>query len=756
MSDSKRNGKIGLRFKAPLLLNSSLLSMCVRRDALSSMRRKGFEILGMLLLSGAVSGCGGGSPADCVSGDCGSGTGSRGNGAGTSTGSVAGMDGGTSASGGGAPGGGVSGNGARAGQGTGATFAGTGAMTSAGGIVGGGGAGGGSGVGDGAGGSLPESCQMGTTETAWATECAATPQSCTAGSWTAPSEGSDGHPLRAESEHFAIYWYETSDAPPSPLQGVASVPSSTTVQNALQTLEDLWDAYFGAPILFPEPYCQSGTKWKAAVHIDDDYPLWGGGWGGDKMGLWVGPEALEDTWGLAHEFMHGVQATTQGFPDCGGTGCWIYESHANWMPHQVERDDVHCSEMLVNAPHLYYGSTRDRYCNWQFFEFLKDKHCYSAVHEMWTYEAPAGQGDPWQKLMLSQGWDIDQLNDLFGEWAMHNVTWDYQNPDGSDQGEIYRQNYGRLDEDPGARTARRLRLTRLEALGEDWGATHRFVSPYYWAPQRWGYNVIELHPEQSASEVTLRFRGVLQEGAHTGFRYGLVATDEQLTNARYSSLGSGTEGSLRFCIDPGEKLFVVVVATPTEYQKIVWEQPSDGPPYPSIYRYPYMIEVHGAWPNGFSGGTVDDCPDGTVRHENGGGCAPPGTPESVYVGTHARILGGNVSGEARIEDQATVVSGAVSGGIVGGLSLIGVESHPGHGPASFSVSDAAQVRATFYPLGWFGNNQSVSGTAQLLGDLEYVSSSKSSGGYYGLVSDDWAGVEDLTEVTLAPPYEWRP
>ncbi len=65
---------------------------------------------------------------------------------------------------------------------------------------------------------------------------------------------------------------------------------------------------------------------------------------------------------------------------------WIYESHANFMPHQLDeyRGDVHCSELSVNAPHLYLGSTRDRYCNWQFMEFLKDKHCYSAVNEIWT------------------------------------------------------------------------------------------------------------------------------------------------------------------------------------------------------------------------------------------------------------------------------------------------------------------------------------------------------------------------------------
>jgi hypothetical protein len=35
-------------------------------------------------------------------------------------------------------------------------------------------------------------------------------------------------------------------------------------------------------------------------------------------------------------------------------------------------------------PHLHLGSTRNRYCNWQFMEFLQDKYCYSAVNAIWT------------------------------------------------------------------------------------------------------------------------------------------------------------------------------------------------------------------------------------------------------------------------------------------------------------------------------------------------------------------------------------
>ncbi len=593
-------------------------------------------------------------------------------------------------------------------------------------------------------------CAVPQADNIWQTTstCQTVASSCTAGTWLAPKDGGEnGAPLRLESAHFAVYWKDGTNI------------TTSAAQTALNSLEEIWSSYFGAPLFFPEPYCSSTQKWKAAVHFDNDYPLWGGGWsrnGIDYMGMWIGPLAAADHWGLAHEFMHGVQSTTQGFPDCGGNGCWIYESHANWMPHQLFRDNPHCSEMLPNMPHLYYGNTRDRYCNWQFFEYIKDKHCPSAVNNMWAYNAASGQRDPWQKLMLSQNWTIEQLNDRFGEWARHNITWDYKNLDGSDQGAVYRSNYGGLADDAGAYTSRRLRLTQVEPLDSNWSQNRRFISPYYWAPQRWGYNVIQLFPETNATTITVKFRGVIQSAANSGWRWGLVTTNAAMTQSRYSELKKGTDGDLSLCLTAGEKVFLVVVATPTQYQKITWDSPSDGRAYPSIYRYPYMIEVAGAWPQGFKNGQQDACPNGTIRHSNGGGCAPSGTPTSVYVGPYAKILGGSVSGTARIEDQATIINGTVSGGTVGGLTLLGVASNPQHGASGFAVSGSAKVKSAFYPMGWFGSGQSISGTANLVGDLEFVSTTKSSNSFYGFVDDSWAGVTSFTEVTVAPPYTWRP
>lgn len=569
-------------------------------------------------------------------------------------------------------------------------------------------------------------CDLGTTETRFATDCPTTPQACTPGTWVAAG-AETGAPLRAESEHFAVYYPEGTNL------------TLSDAQLALETLEAIWSEYFGPPMLFREPYCDAGTKYKASVHFDNEFPLWGGAWGSGFMGMWIGPGAARDRWGLAHEFAHGIQSVSGGL-NCGGSAksntCgWIYESHANYMAHQLSwfSDDVHCSEMLANAPHLYLGSTRNRYCNWQFMEYLENTQCHEAVNDIWTGR-PASS-DPFIAIREGLGWSQSQLNDFIGDWAMHNVTWDYK-----ESGAAFRRTYGPITDI--SRPERRNRITRLMPLDGDFVSTRRFQSPYYAAPQRFGYNVVRLVPQAGADEVTVKFRGVVQAEADSDWRWGLVATNTELTRARYSALQGGADGELTFCLNGEELLWLVVAATPSEHQSIYWDQP-----YASIYRYPYLIEVHGAWPEGYIDGVKQACPSGTVVHGNGGGCAPATLSESVYVGPHALVLGGAISGNARIEDQAVILDGAtVSGGTVGGLTVL----------ERFSVSDEATVRATFYPPGYFESGQGLSGNATLLGDVEYRGAglNRSSGSYSGFVDAQSASFS-LDEVTVAAPYTWR-
>lgn len=582
-------------------------------------------------------------------------------------------------------------------------------------------------------------CDAGRSTTSWAQDCSAEAPSCTAGTWIAdgPDPDHQGFALCAESEHFAVY---------------SDQACTESAQGAVNHLETVWDLYFGRPMYMREPLCEESSKFKSAIHVHSDWGLSGGAWDDKHMGMWIGQAGLTDHWGLAHEFMHGVQSLEGGQRCNQSNTCgWIYESHANWAAQQqpeYHQTDVHCSEMLVNAPHLYLGSTRDRYCNWQFMEFLKDKHCFSAVNAIWTGQPSA---DPFTAIRNGLGWSLDELNDFFGDWAMHNVTWDYQDPEpqetaGSNQGELFRSKYGITTDT--STSVRRLRTTKLLPQTSDLSQNRRFFSPDYWAPQRYGYSVVRLFADANASEVTVDFRGVLSAENHSDFRWGLVATDKDLTQARYSALASGTDGSITFCTQDAEELFLVVTATPSQWYDIVWDQP-----YSTVPRYPYMVELHGAWPEGFAQGAQDDCPDGLVRAQNGGGCAPEGT--TAYVGPYARVsTGATVSGEARIEDHAAIENGTVSGGSVGALSTVGVKAAPGVGASAFKIS-AGTARTTFYPLGFFESGQGLSG-GTLMGDVEYrgTNLSRASGTCAGFV-DEATCVDPGDEATPAPPYTWR-
>jgi hypothetical protein len=576
---------------------------------------------------------------------------------------------------------------------------------------------------------------QGSTLTTWAPAGATEKPTVTPGTWRAggPNPEQSNFRLVKESAHFAFYSDEAV--------------SDADLTLAANTLENtVWENLFNSNLLMPEPFFNKTDKIKPAIHIHSDWGLTGGAWVDNQralhLGMWIAPAALKDHWGLTHEFTHGWQswAGNNGGLECyqSNTCGWLFESHANFTPHQLPeyRGNAHCSEMLPNAPHLYLGSTRDRYCNWQFMEFLKDKHGPGAVTQIWT---TAG-ADPLTNIQKSRGWTLPQLNDFIGDWAMHNVVWDYQaTPD------TFRNTYGNITLTD--RAERLHRLMPLEALDGNWATNRRFASPFYGAPQRFGYNVARLYPQNGASTVTVKFRGVNQAGSDADFRWGLVATNTQFTSARYSAMQKGLDGDLSFKVNAGEPLFLVVSATPSVFKTVVWDQA-----YETIWRYPYMVELANAWPQGFQNGQRDACPSGTARHPNGGGCAPTSTPTTVYVGPYATILpGGSASGTARIEDQAVISRGSVSGGTVGGLSVIG------SGNTVFTVSGSAQVRTTFYPLGFFETGQGASGTLDLHGDVEYRGAglNLSSGNRSGFV-EAGSTVGSATDINTKTTLTWRP
>jgi hypothetical protein len=601
-------------------------------------------------------------------------------------------------------------------------------------------------------GGTPGACDPGTTTTAWATSCpTAPPTTCVAGTWTAvgPDSANTDATLVAESAHFAVY------SPPGTITAAQGMAATDELENFI------WPNLFGSPIFFPEPYCNSATKSKASVVVKTTFGLTGGGFGNGFMGMWIGPAATADHWGLAHEFTHAVQSTTRGLqcsgPPSTSAYCgWIYESHANWRAQQLPEyhtTAIHCSEMLVNAPHLYLGSTRDRYCNWQFMEFLKDKYCYKAVNDIWT--SPTTSNDPFTNIATTRGWTTSQLNDFFGEWATHNITWDYQDPPpsataGGNQGALYRSparsfTQGGYDTITSVSLPeRRLRTVHMEPLD---AANRRYSVPPLQAPQRWGYNIIRLYPDPGATSVTVTFRGVTQTAANSDWRWAMVATDAAITKPRYSALQRGSDGVLTFCVNAGEALWLVVTATPSVQQHVYWDQL-----YPSVYRYPYMIQVGGAQPDGYQAGAPKPSATGAVWANGGGWVATGATvAQGAYVGPFAAVLGGTVGATARVDDHAVIMTGAtLTSGTASGMTIL---------MNGMTVSGTARVTLGWpNGPGWFERPVSASGTAVLLGDIEYrgANLNQSSGSYCGFVDNTITNNCAGADVTVAPPYVWRP
>ncbi|WP_334184220.1 Svx/AvrXca family virulence/avirulence protein [Novosphingobium sp.] len=581
--------------------------------------------------------------------------------------------------------------------------------------------------------------------------------SCAAGAWqvaaTDPSDAANSAlPLQMESEHFALHWKPGTVEP-------------DVAKAATKHLEYVWN-YFLGTLKFPEPHCGSATKFKVNAYIGVGYGLTGGADELGHMGMWIDPGALKDRFGLAHELTHALQAATGRLMDSPFTG-WLFESHANWMTVQLPefRENTHCSVLLKQYPHLYYGSTRTRYCNWQFLEYLKDTKGFEAVNAIWR-TAPGKDdparltADPFSVLQRNMGWTQDQLNDTFGDWALHNANWDYTNPDGSDQGPVFRRNYGTYDQTTDAGI---LSATVLDPIDLK---RRRFAVPEMWAPQRWGYNVVKLHPDAGRDHVTVTFRGVVQQASavaslpgladepetipspSSDWRWGVVAVGAD-GKSRMTALQRGAKGTTSIAVHPGDTgLYLVVMATPSEMQKIRWDQP-----WYSIYRYPWMVEFDGALP---------DAPEpipGGHRHPNGGGWVGPqaNVAASAYVGPYARVISGTVSGKARIEDHAVVLDKAqvLGDAVVSGLTVLRGDT---------VIKDKAHAATAMLALGEYERGIVLSGTARNIGDVEQRGGSASTGVFYGFVDPgtvkDAKHGADLTapvpEVTAKPRYRWIP
>jgi hypothetical protein len=641
---------------------------------------------------------------------------------------------------------------------------------------------------------------------------------------TAQNGGIDNkypHPNYYASERFVIRYNEdqTHDA----------YITKANAEAALAVLERSYDTLVHVYKFVPPYHAAANTKYKTEVIVTrgrnntSGVTEWADG-GGTAYGALVGsyasggansserpiqwiPSSLTATT-MTHEFGHGLQQMSGGMRDSRMVG-WFHESHTQFMTskmHGGTSGGLSNSRVTMRQAHLHPGYARSRYENWTFLEHIHNvngNRGWEVINNIWT-KSPGrsndarSNADPFEWIQRGNPDvypDWASLGDLFGDFAMKSVIYDY-----GSRKSTFRSSYNATGV---GETEKYQRYTYLEALDTNdlTASNNRYVSPHAYAPQRLAFNIIRLYPDAATGTVTVKFRGDVQtvnnrsnyapqstsnteleppvSNVHndpgSDWRYGLVAvqggtaasTSASVT-ARYSPLmravnnGQLTQPDVSMTMQSGDtELYLVVTAAPTKNHKLLWDQY-----YYTIYRFPYMVEINGAKPEGFQANTAAG-----RTHSNGGGFianSVTNVPASVYVGPDAKILGGTVSGNARIEGRAVVRGGNVRGNAVI-RDYASVRSGTVEGDAVVSngavvwgaaVNQNAKVHGSAILTGGTvtGNAQvggvtiygggTLSGTAQALGDG--AGNLAASSGVYFAAGSGSSGDERGSSRTAAP------
>lgn len=399
---------------------------------------------------------------------------------------------------------------------------------------------------------------------------------------------------------------------------------------------------------------------------------YGGNYDGIVGAMWMHPQAASSGPTLAHEFTHTLQNYTwmmnpgHGFIDSSYVG-FFWETHAEFMALQRYPSVALEFDMARwhNTCQFHWSSTRHHYQAFVFLQFIKEKDGIGMINRMWN-EANIGE-HPLETYKRLKGITQNQLNDLFGEYAMRNVTWDYQ------IGDLLRERVSTLN------PVFVSHPTIIPELMDS--ATQRYKIQNHLAPQDYGYNIIRLYPQQlpgcSKRIVYLNLLGqyIFPDFGEAGLRFGFVAVNSA-GKPRYSDIYTD-HGEESFEMQDDEtELYLVVTGAPTHHHNYPWEVG-----FPKIYRYPYEFKIENAFPEGFQPG-FHDAPTGIpgAPHSNGGGfvASTAFAAPTAYVGPRAQVLDqAQILDQSRIEDDAIIENTAVisNSAVISGLAVIGENAH---------------------------------------------------------------------------------
>ncbi|HZV67979.1 MAG TPA: DUF6055 domain-containing protein [Saprospiraceae bacterium] len=471
----------------------------------------------------------------------------------------------------------------------------------------------------------------------------------------------------AESDNFIVFWGPLAGDDPTQAPGDISFDP----QNILTTAESLYKFYIDT-IQFINDDAGLIHQYKiilVMLNTWPDYDGWafGGNYDGVVGAMWMHPQAASSGPTLAHEFTHTLQNYTwmmnpgHGFIDSSYVG-FFWETHAEFMALQRYPSVALEFDMArwLNTCQFHWSSTRHHYQAFVFLQFIKEKDGIGMINRMWN-EANIGE-HPLETFKRLKNITQDQLNDLFGEYAMRNVTWDYE------IGDLLRDRVSTLN------PVFVSHPTIIPELIDS--ASQRYRIQNHLAPQDYGYNIIQLYPQElEGCQKRIVYLNLL--GQYTfphfdeaGLRFGFVAVDN-LGHPRYSELYIDHKETSFEMEDDESELYLVVTGAPAHHHNYPWEIG-----FPKIYRFPYEFKLENAFPEGFQPGFHETPAVPGAPHINGGGfvAASALVSPTAYIGPHAQVLDdARVLDHASIEDYAIIEHSAIvkDDAVVSGLGIIG-------------------------------------------------------------------------------------
>lgn len=514
---------------------------------------------------------------------------------------------------------------------------------------------------------------------------------CPAAGGTTPSGAAIGPNLSVysmESKHFRFLW---NDAVATNASWTANMPHGT-----LRNAEEAWQVMI-RKLGYREPCfateTQSGTKYK--LNITTWYSgYWEGAdtYSGTTLArLNITPDGLRvdpPTWVLPHEFTHCIQQhNTTGYVP----GSW-WEGHANygrerWLEHYgpyffASNGRSGIDPTYLRCAHQLIAEGRDYYLSWPMFLYLDENPDNlsdlgeGTMVKLWQQ----CQANEYPLMTLERLTPTNNIKDIVGYFARREATFNYK-----EQADIQSALAAFGPPLDNAATAR-WQFTDLVQRNDD---TNWWRVPFDMAPMQGAYAIHELVPTSSGADrvVTVNLHGLPDSARGADWRASFIVISDTGVE-RYSTLWGSGSNSVTLATNEN-KVYLSVAGAPAAFYtgggiNFAGDQDESVYPYrswPSKTRFPYELQVFGATPKQRDNGSTA----GLVQHSNGGGYKTSGltVPTSVYIGPNARVLGGSVSGNARIEDYAVVSAGTVnSNAIISGHAWV----------RGGTVTDNAKVR----------------------------------------------------------------